>query len=88
MPTVPACLSDVWLHGAFPLGLLKSWRGEVSMDGKVVLVILAVIGVMAICAQLFRGFWFALIGGGPLFLGIVVICIFLLGVFVGSSMKR
>ena len=63
-------------------------EGEMSMDGKVVLVILAAIVAMAVCAQLFRSFWFALIGGGPLFLGFVVVCIFLLGVFVGSSMKR
>lgn len=63
-------------------------EGETIMDSKIILVILAVIGVMTICSTLFRGFWLALIGGGLLFLGIVVVCIFLLGVFVGSSMKR
>jgi predicted RND superfamily exporter protein len=61
---------------------------EGIVDSKVILMILAVIGVMTICATLFRGFWFALIGGGPMFLGVVVICIFLLGVFIGSSLKR
>ncbi|MBR3158044.1 MAG: hypothetical protein IKF14_02960 [Atopobiaceae bacterium] len=57
------------------------------MNSKVILGILAVIGVMALCATIFEKFWFALIGGGPLVLGIVTIAIFLLGVFLGSSLK-
>lgn len=57
------------------------------MSGKVVLGVLAVIGVIALCASLFRQFWFALVAGGPLFLGIVVIAVFLLGVFLGSTMR-
>lgn len=57
------------------------------MNGKVVLGIVAVIGVMALCATVFRSFWFALISGGPLVLGFATIAVFLLGVFVGSSMK-
>lgn len=58
------------------------------MNGKFVLGFLAIIGVMAICAAIFQRFWFSLIAGGPLFLGIVVVAIFLLGVFVGSSTRR
>lgn len=43
---------------------------------------------MAVCAAVFQRFWFALISGGPLFLGFVTVAIFLLGVFLGSSMRR
>ena len=57
------------------------------MSSKVVLGIIAIVAVMAICATVFRQFWYAQIGGGPLFVGIVVIAIFLLGVFIGSTMK-
>ena len=60
---------------------------EDAVSSKVVLGIIAIVAVMAICATIFRQFWYALIGGGPLFVGIVVIAIFLLGVFIGSTMK-
>ncbi len=69
------------------MGFVERER-KAHMDSKVILVILAAIGIMTICATIFRSFWFALIGGGPLMLGIVVVCIFLLGVFVGSSMRK
>ena len=58
------------------------------MNGNVILYVVAAVGVFAICAAIFRQFWFALIGGGPIFLGVVVVAIFLLGVFIGSSMRR
>lgn len=58
------------------------------MNGKLILGILVAIGVMAVCAAVFQRFWFALISGGPLFLGFVTVAIFLLGVFLGSSMRR
>ena len=58
------------------------------MDGKVVLIVIAVIAVMTLGASIFRNIWYALIGGGPIVLGVSVVAIFLLGVFVGSSMKR
>ena len=55
------------------------------MDGKVVLIVIA---VMTLGASIYRNIWFTLISGGPIVLGISVVAIFLLGVFVGSSMKR
>lgn len=57
------------------------------MNGKLVLGVIAIVAVMAVCAAIFREFWFMLIGGGPLFVGIVVIAVFLLGVFIGSTMR-
>lgn len=77
--------SDLWLSK-------KCYDDELDyeeelMNSKVVLGIVAVIGVMALCATVFRSFWFALISGGPLVLGFATIAVFLLGVFVGSSMK-
>lgn len=58
------------------------------MSAKLILGILAAIGVMAVCAAIFQRFWFSLIAGGPLFLGFVIVAVFLLGVFLGSSMRR
>ena len=58
------------------------------MDGKVVLLVIAVIAIMTLGASIYRNIWFTLISGGPIVLGISVVAIFLLGVFVGSSMKR
>ncbi len=58
------------------------------MNSKVILGIIGVIVVMALCATLFRNFWFALISGGPMFVGCVVIGVFLLGVFLGFTMKK
>ncbi|MBR3316311.1 MAG: hypothetical protein IKG21_00630 [Atopobiaceae bacterium] len=57
------------------------------MNGGVVLGIVATIGVMELCATVFRNFWFALISGGPMVLCFATVAIFLLGVFAGSSMK-
>ena len=58
------------------------------MSSKVILGVVAVIGVMALCASVFQRFWFSIITGGPLFLGVVVVAVFLLGVFLGSSTRR
>lgn len=57
------------------------------MSGKVILGVIGVVAIMAVCAAIFRQFWFALIAGGPLVLGIVVIAIFLFGVLLGSMLK-
>ncbi|MDO4536683.1 MAG: hypothetical protein Q4B54_00850 [Coriobacteriales bacterium] len=54
------------------------------MNGKPILIALAIIGGLAIFASLSRSFWFALIAGGPIFLGIVLVAVFMLGVFLGS----
>lgn len=54
---------------------------------KVILGVLAVIGVMALCAAIFQRFWFALLTGGPLMLGVVTVAVFLLGVFLGSNLR-
>ena len=58
------------------------------MDGKVVLIVIAVIAVMTLGASIYRNIWFTLISGGLLVLGISVVAILLSGLFVGSSMKR
>ncbi len=54
------------------------------MNTKPILIALAIIGALALFASISRTFWFALIAGGPLVLGFVLIAVFLLGVLLGS----
>lgn len=52
-------------------------------QSKTILTVLAVVGVVSVIASVSRSFWFSLIGGGPIVLGLVVVVAFLAGVFVG-----
>lgn len=56
--------------------------------GKLIIGILAAVGLMALCATLFRSFWMAILTGGPIMLGVFVVAVFLLGVFLGSNLRR
>lgn len=56
--------------------------------GKVVLGILAAVGIVALCATIFRSVYFAMITGNPMTFAAYTVAIFLLGVFLGSMMRR
>lgn len=53
-----------------------------------VLVVLAIIGGVALFAAVSRSFWWAIIGGGPLVLGMIVAAAFVLGVLLGFFLRR
>lgn len=53
-----------------------------------VLIVLAIIGGVAIFAAVSRSFWYSIIGGGPLVLGVIVAAAFGLGVLLGSFLRR
>lgn len=52
-----------------------------------VVVALAIIGGVALFAAFSRNFWYSMIAGGPLMLGVIVAAAFVLGYFLGG-MRR
>lgn len=52
-------------------------------QSKMILIVLAVVGAVSVIASVSRSFWYSMIAGGPIVLGLVLIAAFLAGVFVG-----
>lgn len=55
------------------------------MNTKAILGVIGAVIAVTVIASVSRSFWFSLMTGGPLVLGVVVIAAFLLGVFLGSQ---
>lgn len=55
--------------------------------GKIVLVILAVIGVIALCATIYRTVWFSLITGNPMTFAVYTVALLLIGFFLGTARR-
>lgn len=53
-------------------------------QGKAILAVIGVVAAVSVIASVSRSFWFSLMSGGPIVLGLVVVVAFLVGVFVGK----
>ena len=53
-------------------------------QGKAIVAVIGAVAVVSVIASISRSFWFSLMGGGPIVLGLVVVVAFLAGVFVGK----